>query len=121
MSAKRANQPRDKGTNSTTENQVGFRLLSPAVMEELTRRSKSAGKSINLFARDLVIEALAQGTAEEEHTARVEEMKDQLQELAAQLRRIRGDIASSTRVLLISKGGEDPDKATQWVRDHLMT
>ncbi len=122
MHKSRETKPRTKSSAPVVgeKNEVNFRILSPAVMEELTRRADAAGKSVGLFARDLVIDALANGSAKEEQSAHVEEMKDQLADVATLVRRIRGDIATSTRMLLMSCGDEDSEKATQWVRDHLM-
>jgi len=108
-------------TSADATDQVIFRVLSPAVMDELARRAEAAGKSVNLFARDVVIEALARGSAEDQQSARVEELQDQLQGVVEELRRARGDIATSTRILLITAGNQESDKATQWVREHLTT
>ena len=119
----RASTPHTKRATASAAvaNQVVFRVLSPAVMEELTRRAEEAGKSVSLFARDLVVDTLARGAVEDHQASRVEALKDEVRRVVEELRRVRGDIATSTRILLITAGSQESDKATQWVREHLTT
>jgi hypothetical protein len=89
---------------------IGFRLDAPhrQVLEE---RAASLGISPHALARHYVIEMLHQA---EEHVA----LGEALLALFEQLRKIRGDVATTAEALLIAAGEVEADQARAWVAEN---
>jgi len=90
---------------------VSFRM-DAEFRQLLQQRANANGQPrANLFARTLVQRALTDTAGAE--------LRQELEGLRSDLRRVREDIATAVFVLLVKSAKEDPDKAKAWVREHL--
>jgi hypothetical protein len=88
---------------------ITFRL-EPAHYRRLTNRA--AGEPINLFARELLLRALA----EDELAARFEA---HLGRTEASLGDLRRDLSTAMQTLLVWQGKLPPEEAKRWADEHL--
>jgi hypothetical protein len=102
-----------KTIRETDSDLVSFRLEAE-FRKLLQERAEAHGQpKANLFARTLLQRALTD-TADAE-------LRHEMEGIRADLRRVRGDIATAVFVLLVKVAKEDPEKAKAWVREHLAT
>jgi hypothetical protein len=95
---------------------VSFRL-DDNTAAELGRRAGDAGTSPSLFARDLLVAAMAK-REEERQEDRLG--RHELVSLRTQIKLLRGDFASSVAIMLAKAGKLQPTEANDWVRRTLL-
>ena len=93
-----------------TSGTVSFRL-APEYLKLLNDEAAKEGKSAGDCARRLLIRTLT----DTERT----ELREELEALRTDFRKMREDLATVSLKLLVKVGGEEPAEAEAWVRDHL--
>ncbi len=88
---------------------VSFRL-APEFMKILEEQAASEGKKRNDWARRLVIRALTE-------TER-SELKDDIETLKKDIRKMRGDFATLGQVLLVKVAKQNAAEVEAWIRQH---
>lgn len=89
---------------------IGFRL-PPAAARALAKEAAGRGLTPGTYARRLVLDALADETAQR--------LLGELGEARRELARLRADLGRVAIVLLADAGKAEPAQAEEWVRDNL--